>query len=282
MSEPARMPSDLSRLREELDTANRKLAEAHRYASLGRLSAGVIHEIKTPIGSIFSNNEVIARSVDKLKEMLLGARAGSEPPPDKALEIVDIIAGLAEVDKIACERISGIIRTLKTFARVNESELLHADINELLRNTIRLTSTVFRDRIQIETDFGELPQVECYPGLLNQVFLNLIVNAAQAIEGIGKVTVRTRLEDACVHISVADTGRGIPPEISAKIFAAGFTTKPFGEGTGLGLTISREIVEDTHGGRISFETESGKGTTFHVRIPPEQTQRSDTRCQPAQ
>lgn len=262
-------------LREELETSNRKLAEAHRLASLGRLSAGIVHEIKTPIGSIFSNNEVIIRSLDKIKDLLAGAQAKSEPPPKKALDIIDIVAGLAEVDKIACERISGVIRSLKTFARVNESELLRADVNNLLEHTIKLASTVFRDRVRIETDFGDLPPVECYPALLNQVFLNLIVNAAQAIEGDGTVVVRTRVEGTGVHIAVEDNGHGIPLDIRPKIFAAGFTTKAFGEGTGLGLTISREIVEDTHGGHISFDSELGKGTVFHVRIPIEQKQRSE-------
>jgi two-component system, NtrC family, sensor kinase len=261
---------ELGRVRQELETANLKLAEAHRLASLGRLSAGIIHEIKTPIGSIFSNNDVILRSLDKIKTLLSDAQTEGGPPPKKALDMIDIIAGLAAVDKIACERISGVIRSLKTFARVNENELLKTDVNDMLLHTIKLTSTVFRDRVRIETDFGELPPVECYPGLLNQVFLNLIVNAGQAIEGAeGRILVATRQEGSDVHVSVQDNGGGIPPEIQGKIFAAGFTTKPFGEGTGLGLSISREIVEDTHHGRINFESETGKGTTFHVRIPIE-------------
>ena len=280
MSEAAK--TSAAELRADLETANRKLAEAHRLASLGRLSAGIVHEIKTPIGSIFSNNEVIIRSLDKIKALLTEALAKSAPPPQKALDIIDIIAGLVAVDKIACERISGIIRSLKTFARVNESELMKSDINRLLENTIKLAGTVFRNRIRFDTDFGVIPEVECYPGLLNQVFLNLVVNGAQAIEGDGVILVRTRVEGNSVHIAVEDNGHGIPPEIRPKIFAAGFTTKPFGEGTGLGLSISREIVEDTHGGQISFDTELGKGTTFHVRIPIEQNQRSDTPWQRAQ
>lgn len=282
MSEPAPTSNEITRndaeLREELDAANRKLAEAHRLASLGRLSAGIVHEIKTPIGSIFSNNEVIIRTLDRMKALLADAQRDGAPPPQKALDMLDIISGLAAVDKIACERISDIVRSLKTFARVNENELLKADINQLLRNTIKLASTVFKDRIQIKTEFGELPDVECYPGLLSQVFLNLIANAGQAIEGDGIIIVRTRRESNCVHVEVEDNGRGIPPEIRPRIFAAGFTTKPFGEGTGLGLTISREIVEDTHGGSIRFDTETGKGTTFHVLIPIEQKQRSETAC----
>jgi signal transduction histidine kinase len=241
-----------------------------------------VHEIKTPIGSIFSNNEVIIRSLDRIKALLAEAQRDGSPAPQKALDMIDIIAGLAAVDKIACERISDIIRSLKTFARVNVSELMRADINHLLRNTIKLVNTVFKDRIQIRTEMAELPEVECYPGLLSQVFLNLIVNAGQAIEGDGVITVRTALEANAVHIAIQDTGRGIPAEIQPKIFTAGFTTKAFGEGTGLGLNISREIVEDTHGGRISFETEPGKGTTFDVRIPIEQKQRSETAWRTAQ
>ena len=276
------MSQDSATLQEELDTANRKLAEAHRLASLGRLSAGIVHEIKTPIGSIFSNNDVVIRSVEKIKALLVAAQAAGAPPPQKAIDMLDVVAGLGAVDKIACERISGIIRSLKTFARVNESELLKADINYMLCNTIKLASTVFRDRIQIETEFGDIPFVECYPGLLNQVFLNLIVNGAQSIEGEGLIVVGTRQEGNSVEIWVKDNGRGIPEEIRPKIFAAGFTTKPFGEGTGLGLTISREIVEDTHGGRISFASELGKGTIFSVRVPIEQKQRSETPWRTAQ
>jgi signal transduction histidine kinase len=105
---------------------------------------------------------------------------------------------------------------------------------------------------------------------MSQVFLNLIVNAAQAIEGDGRIVVRTRQDGGYVEIAIEDNGTGIPPEVRPRIFAAGFTTKPLGEGTGLGLSITREIVEDTHGGKISFETEVGKGTTFYVRIPLKQ------------
>ena len=263
---------ELSKLREELETAHRKLAEAHKMAALGRLSAGIVHEINTPIGSIFSNNEVIIRSLDRLKGQLASARQQATAPPQKVIDTVDIIIGLAAVDKIACERISGIIRSLKTFARVNASDLERVDINDLLRNMIKLTSTVFRNRITMQTEFGELPRVECFPGLINQVFLNLIVNAGQAIPEAGTITVRTAVEAPYVHISVADSGAGIPRAVQSKIFAAGFTTKPIGEGTGLGLTITREIVEDTHGGKIDFESELDQGTTFHVRIPIEQSE----------
>jgi two-component system, NtrC family, sensor kinase len=126
----------------------------------------------------------------------------------------------------------------------------------------------------VEMDLGGLPEVECFPQMLGQVFLNLLVNAAQAIEGDGTITVRTRLEGPMVHISIADTGRGMTAEQKAKAFQAGYTTKAVGEGTGLGLSIAKEIIEDRHGGTIDFESELGIGTIFHVRIPVRQTRSS--------
>lgn len=260
---------------EELEIANRKLAEAHKMASLGRLAAGIVHEINTPIGSILSNNETIRRSLESLRKLLAAAQTNNQPPPAKAIAVLETLGNLADIDKIACERIYAVIRSLKTFARVNESDLRKVDIHDILLNTLKLSGCVFRRRIKVETDFGDLPEVECYPGLLNQVFLNLVVNASQAIECEGTLTVRTRHEDDMIHVSISDTGSGIPYEARAKIFAAGFSTKPLGEGTGLGLTITREIVEDTHGGKISFETELGVGTTFHVRIPVVQPRRQE-------
>lgn len=263
-------------LEEELDIANKKLAEAHKMASLGRLAAGIVHEINTPIGSILSNNETVRRSIESLKRMLATSQAEQQPAPAKAIAMLDTLANLTDIDKIACERIYAVIRSLKTFARVNESDLRKIDVHEVILNTIKLSGCVFRRRVTVVTDFGELPEVECYPGLLNQVFLNLVVNAAQAIEGEGIVTVRTSLEeDGWIHVAITDTGTGIPPEVQPKLFSAGFSTKAIGEGTGLGLKISREIVEDTHGGRISFETEAGVGTTFHVHIPVQQPRKQE-------
>jgi signal transduction histidine kinase len=152
-------------------------------------------------------------------------------------------------------------------------------VHEILQNTIKLSGSVYRRRITVLTDFDEtVPPVECYPALLGQVFLNLVVNASQAIPDEGTVTIRTRLEGEYVHIAVQDDGTGIPAAVRPKIFSKGFTTKPLGEGTGLGLSISREIVEDTHGGSISFETETGVGTTFHVKIPIKQARRSPEEC----
>lgn len=266
------MADETSRLQAELDDARLRLAEAHKMASLGRLAAGIVHEINTPIGSIFSNNQVIDKSLEKMKSLLGASITQGQPAPQKSLDILDVVNGLVAIDKLACERISSVVRSLKTFARVNEGDLRKVDIHDVLRDMLKLSGCVFRRRIAVVTDFSELPEIECYPALLSQVFLNLVVNASQAIEEEGTVTVKTRLEsDArlgeAALISVSDTGHGIRPEDQPKIFKAGFSTKPIGIGTGLGLSITREIVEDTHGGDISFTSEVGHGTTFSVRLP---------------
>ena len=242
-------------------------AEVHQFAAIGRLLAGIVHEINSPIGSIFSNNEVTLRSL----EMLDGLLAENTPESiERARRIVASCQSLAAVDRIACERIRSVIRGLKTISRV-DSEPRKVDLNEQLRDTLKLTQAEFRRRVAVETDFGELPEVECYPQMLNQVFLNLLVNAGQAIEGEGRITVRTRAEDGGVHITIADTGRGMTREQQGKAFDAGYTTKAVGEGTGMGLAISREIIEEKHGGSIAFESAPGVGTTFHIRIPLRQT-----------
>jgi signal transduction histidine kinase len=244
-----------------------RLLEESKLAALGRLLAGVIHEINTPMGSISSNNQVLLRSLELVKKAL------ADPQPaalNRARDIVDTCVNLAAVDRVACERIIGLIRGVKTFSRTGDATLGRTDINAQIAMALKLIHAEYRRRIMVETDYGQLPPVECYPSMLDQVFLNLLVNAGQAIEGEGRVSVHTRLEGAEVHISISDTGRGITPDEKQKMFTEGFTTKGAGVGTGLGLAISREIIVEKHGGRIDFESEAGMGTTFHVYIPLEQ------------
>jgi two-component system NtrC family sensor kinase len=247
---------------------NPSTAELHQMAAIGRLLAGIVHEINTPIGSIFSNNEVLIRSLAMLAELL------EDPRPEameKARRLVATCSQLASVDRIACERIRSVIRGLKTFARTDGGEPHKVDLNEHLRDTLKLTQAEFRRRIAVETDFGDLPAVECFPQMLNQVFLNLVVNAGQAIEGEGRIMVRTRVENGEAYIAIADTGHGMTLEQQARAFDAGYTTKPVGEGTGMGLAIAKEIVEERHGGTIGVRSEPGAGTTFEIRIPLRQS-----------
>lgn len=268
MTGPPSPDSDAETLRAELDMCKRQLVEAHQLTAVGQLLAAVVHEINTPIGSILSNNEVSLRSIRVLKEMLEQAVVAGSAPPPKAVQILTTLESLASVDKIACERIASVIRGLKTLVGGVKREYVMADINEILDNTLKLARCEFRRRVQVETGYGDIPPVCCEPHQLGQVFLNLLVNAGQAIEGEGRVLVRTSCEGGQVHISIEDNGTGIPIENRPKIFSPGFTTKAAGVGTGLGLAISRDIVEG-HGGTIEFSSEVGRGTTFRIRIPVE-------------
>ncbi|MGH9657260.1 MAG: sensor histidine kinase, partial [Bryobacteraceae bacterium] len=177
---------ELAITRAELTLARAQLTEASRMAAVGGLLASIVHEINTPIGSILSNNETLHRSVDSVKKAIQDT-----PGMTKPLSLLDMMAGLTAVDKIACERISAVIRGLKTFSRVDDSKPREVDLHENLNNTLKLVGCEFRRRVSVDTDFGAIPKVECYPQMLNQVFLNILVNASQAIEGEGKVTVRT-------------------------------------------------------------------------------------------
>ena len=273
MSQPDQVETanEIEALRAKAERLAAQLSEEYKMASIGRLLAGIVHEINSPIGSILSNNQVILRALERVDEAL-----GSGDPASlaKAKGLIGTCRSLAAVDKIACERIADVVRGLKTFARVASADLRKVNLNEQIQNTLKLTHGEFKNRITVETDFGQLPPVECHANMLNQVFLNIVVNAGQAIEGQGTITVRTRREDDRVHISIYDTGPGIRPEDRPKIFAEGFTTKPVGVGTGLGLSISKKIVEETHGGSLEFESEVGSGTTFHIHVPIEQSRQA--------
>jgi Signal transduction histidine kinase len=181
--------------------------------------------------------------------------------------VIDTCRQLADIDRVACERVRNLIRGMKTFARLDDGEARLTDINKELEETVSLAGCQFRHGITCNLQLSELPKVAAHPQLLNQVFLNLLVNSAQAIGSQGEITVRTELEPDQIHIAFRDTGSGMTPEQKARVFQQGFTTKAPGEGSGLGLAMSREIIEDQHRGSLTFESEAGVGTTFHVRLP---------------
>ncbi|MCC7153024.1 MAG: hypothetical protein IT161_00535 [Bryobacterales bacterium] len=257
----------IAELETALATAERQLIESYPMASLGRLLAGIVHEINTPIGSIVSNNEVSARSLEMVRAKLRESAETGTPPPPKVLDVLDTLVSLSAVDRMACDRILSVIRGLKTHSRLGESDVRAASLPELIVGALKLACSEYKRRVKVETDFAALPDVECYPSQLSQVLLNLIVNAAQAIEGEGVIRLSTRQAGGMAEIEIADTGRGMTPEQQAKVFQQGFTTKPPGLGTGLGLSISHDIVVNQHKGSIEFESEPGKGTVFRIRVP---------------
>jgi signal transduction histidine kinase len=257
--------AQLTRALGELRETLAQLVQSEKMAALGDLVAGVAHEINTPLGAVASNTDLVVRALAKVKDAV-----ANPAQAEQSLRYLDRVTGLAETSREACRRIGEIVRSLRNFARLDEAERKPADLHEGLESTLTLVGHLLKNRITVHREYGRLPMVDCYANRLNQVFLNVLVNAAQAIEGTGEITIRTRFEPVpgSVIVEISDTGRGIPPENLSKIFDPGFTTKGVGVGTGLGLAICYRIIADHHG-RIEVESTVGRGTTFRIILPVE-------------
>ena len=248
-----------------------QLVQNEKMASLGGLVAGVAHEINTPIGSIHSNSDNSKRALELLRRALDTpegqAVVESNRKLGRALKILDESNA---ANRVASERIVEIVRSLKNFARLDEAERKTVDVHEGIDSTLTLLRHHLKLGVEVVKDYGELPPIVCYPNQLNQVFMNLLVNGVQAMDGSGTLTISTRVEgegDAKEAVlTISDTGRGIPEDHVARIFDPGFTTKGVGVGTGLGLSISYQIVEK-HEGTIEVESKTGEGSTFTIRLP---------------
>ena len=241
-----------------------QLVQSEKMAALGHLVAGVAHEINTPLGALKSNNDLQIRSIDKIKSILHDE--GSQhvsPELDKLLEVVDRVNG---VSKEALDRIVAIVTSLRKFARLDEAERDLIDLHEGLDSTLNLVHHELKNRITVHKEYAELPTVYCFPNQINQVFMNILVNAGQAIEGKGDIYVKTSRRNDTAVVEFRDTGKGIPKENIDRIFDPGFTTKGSGIGTGLGLSIVYQIIKD-HDGEIEVESEVGKGTTVRILLP---------------
>lgn len=248
----------------EQDDANAQLIQSEKMASLGLLSAGLAHEINTPLGAIHSNNDTIARCIDKIKRLLQMEESANDNRL-AALQLVGILEEVCQNTFLATERLIGIVGSLKNFTRLDEAEQKKADLHEGLESTLTIMQHQLRGRIEVKKNYGKIPMVECYPNRLNQVFMNLLVNAAQAIPDHGTITIETSRHADSVRIAISDDGVGIPEENLAKIFDPGFTTKGVGVGTGLGLSICYKIIEQ-HDGKFAVESGDHK-TTFTIDLP---------------
>ncbi|MFW5950621.1 MAG: ATP-binding protein [Gemmatimonadota bacterium] len=266
MSEDVRQSHrELEEAYEQLRNAQAELVSSAKLASLGNLIAGVAHEINTPLGALHSNHDTIHRALQRL-QVILEDEVVDEHELQDVRRIVKAIDGVTSTNNMAVDRMVKIVDSLRTFGRVDRSELDLVDLHEGIESTLAIVNHELRGHVQVVRDYGDLPRVECYPNQLHQVFMNLIVNAAQAIPGNGTVTIRTRREGDRVVIQVSDTGVGIPPENVDRIFDPGFTTKGTRMGMGMGLLITSQIV-DRHAGRLMVESELGRGTTFTIELP---------------
>jgi PAS domain S-box-containing protein len=243
-----------------------QLVQSEKMASLGNLVAGIAHEINTPVGAIHSMHDTLARAVERL-QTLLDAQFPKALQENRELQgILKIISDASRVIETGSERVTDIVRSLRSFARLDEAEMKRVDLHEGIEDTLTLIHHDLKNRIRVVKNYGDIPPIVCYPSRLNQVFLNLLVNAKQAIRGAGEITVTTLQKDDRVHISFRDTGAGIPEGNLSRIFDPGFTTKGVGVGTGLGLSICYRIVQD-HKGEIRVESRVGEGSTFTVILP---------------
>ncbi|HET7843002.1 MAG TPA: ATP-binding protein [Xanthomonadales bacterium] len=282
-------------LRAELDAAQAELRtqassqaqvmHTTKLASLGQMVAGVAHEINTPLGFVKSNVEVVGdlmdeheqalaeltkavdlvlatdrEHLDAARHALSRARAAlASGSLDDARELLtDSLEGIGSI--------ANLVVNLKGFARVDRDGMDLIDLNDSVRSALTVAAHQMRDRVKVVTQLGELPKVRCMPSQLNQVFLNLVTNAAQAIAERGTITVITRATPDTVEVSIGDTGSGIPEDVLPRIFDPFFTTKAVGEGTGLGLSIVHKIIK-AHGGTIHVKTATGRGTTFTIALP---------------
>ncbi len=258
---------DLGSALEQLREAQQQLVMREKMASLGNLVAGVAHEINNPIGAVKSAADTTSRSIELVCRALDENSSVDELRESKRfLTALEILKANNAITITASDRIADIVRSLRNFARLDEAEFQETDLHEGLDSTLTLLCHELKNRIEVVKRYGELPRVQCYPNQLNQVFMNVLANAEQAIEGKGTITITTEHRGESAIVRISDTGRGIPPDELKRIYDPGFTTKGVGVGTGLGMSISYNIVQK-HNGRIEVASTPGEGTTVTITLP---------------
>lgn len=272
-----RRNAELKQRKAELQRLQGQIIQNEKMASLGQLAAGVAHELNNPAGFIFGNMEILRECSNGLERLLdfyghLKLSPEDEAKAQSIKDEIDYRNTLGDLSSIisdcheGAERIRDVVQNLRVFSRLDEAEFKKVDIHNGIESTIRLLARYYNSGpITLVRDYGTLPPVDCYAGQLNQVWMNLLVNAAQAIKESGEVHIETHRDGQFVVVKISDTGCGIAAEHLKNIFDPFFTTKPVGEGTGLGLSVTYSIVE-RHKGVIKVESTPGKGTVFTVSI----------------
>lgn len=264
----------------KLKMANEIVLQNEKMALVGHIAAGVVHEINNPVGFISSNMESLRKYTARLLEFLdvLTESHGRYCPPEEFERIEALkkkihfktiehdIPELLEESQEGVERIKEIVRNLKGFSHVDDGVFVSASINEVIDKALKIAKNEFKYIATIVTDFGDVPLIQCLPNQLTQVVMNLLINAAHAIEDQGEIFIKSWFEGDSIYVTIRDSGCGIPGDIKKHIFEPFFTTKEPGKGTGLGLSISYDIILK-HTGEISVESTLGSGTTFKIRLP---------------
>jgi len=272
----------------ELRESQTQLVQSEKMASLGQMVAGVAHELNTPLGYVKNNVQLLRELIEPLFELAdaqaeladcLNAADADEERLAQALERATRAREQAAPEMLAEDleqlladtgyglgQIAELVVGLKDFARLDRAMSEEVDLNDCVRSTLVIARNGIKDKVEVLTQLGELPRIACAPSQINQVLLNLLNNAAQAMERFGRILVKTWAEPNAVCISVQDNGCGMPPEVLKRIFDPFYTTKPVGQGTGLGLSICFKIIQD-HGGSIRAASEPGRGTRFLIRLP---------------
>jgi signal transduction histidine kinase len=281
-AELMRRNGELTELNARLSMAQEQLVQSEKLASIGQLAAGVAHEINNPIGYVFSNFETLGTYIARMLEMFKAyeeAEASIAAPAVLARlretragidldYLIEDIPGLMAESREGISRVRKIVQDLKDFSRVDANqEWQWANLHAGIDSTLNIVSNEVKYKADVVREYGEIPEIECLPGQLNQVFMNIVVNGAHAISGgRGRITIRTGTAGDNVWVEIADTGSGIAKEHLARIFDPFFTTKPIGSGTGLGLSLSYGIIQK-HNGQIEVQSEPGQGTTFRITLP---------------
>ncbi|MBV8464542.1 MAG: hypothetical protein JO218_01240 [Burkholderiales bacterium] len=266
-----------------LEATQSQLIQAEKLASIGQLAAGVAHEINNPIGFVNSNLGTLRDYIRKLIGALEVYRGMDYVPEDEKASIAERfdlayitedVPVLVQESMEGIDRVKKIVQDLKDFSHVDSGEWVAVNLNKSIDSTLNIVRNEIKYKADVVKEYGDLPEIQVLGSQFNQVVLNLLVNAAHAIEKFGTITVRTRHADSCIFVDVQDTGCGIPPENMKRIFDPFFTTKPIGTGTGLGLSLAFSIMKRMHG-EISVTSELGKGTCFTLRIPVDAADRDE-------